>query len=303
MSTPDDPRNLLNELETLQRVLDDAASDQVDHTIPTLEPLEDIPVLDDLFAHSDEPSLQPEPPILSAEPPALRAVPTPKKTATQSPAAQSSATQSPVTPQSPIPNPAASAAKVTSGNPFLPQAILDRLAHEREAAQYSAEQAQATMAKIMANSPDEPLRFDHEKPSAPEPSSAPAALRPAMLKEAMLKEAMAKEAMAAEAATNISHIGGQPGSANNNADQQAMSILDSVLNGDHSDDAVEHSLNSLFGEQPEPAPQPSNNQAAQAALSARLSSFEKARLIDELVDEMLPLMEAKLRAALKDRLG
>jgi len=298
MSTPDDPRNLLNELETLQRVLDDAASDQVDHTIPTLEPLEDIPVLDDLFAHSDEPSLQPEPPILSAEPPALRAVPTPKKTATQSPGVQSSATQSPVTPQSPVANPAASAARVTSGNPFLPQAILDRLAHEREAAQYSAEQAQATMAKIMANSPDEPLRFDHEKPSAPEPSSAPAALRPAML-----KEAIAKEAMSAEAATNISHIGGQPGSANDNADQQAMSILDSVLNGDHSDDAVEHSLNSLFGEQPESAPQPSNNHAAQAAPSARLSSFEKARLIDELVDEMLPLMEAKLRAALKDRLG
>ena len=163
------------------------------------------------------------------------------------------------------------------------------------------------MAKIMANSPDEPLRFDHEKPATPEPSSAPAALRPAML-----KEAMATESVATEAAANISRIGGQPDSANPDAaDKQAMSILDSVLNGDHSDHEVEHSLNSLFGDQPEPA-QPGDsdssdnsphNHAAQAAPSQSLSSFEKARLIDELVEEMLPLMEAKLRAALKDRLG
>ena len=49
MSNSNEPRDLLDELETLQRVLDDAASDQVDQAtaIPVIEPGEDIPVLSD----------------------------------------------------------------------------------------------------------------------------------------------------------------------------------------------------------------------------------------------------------------
>jgi hypothetical protein len=36
-----------------------------------------------------------------------------------------------------------------SGNPFLPQSMLDKLTIEREAAQHSAEEAHRTMQKVM----------------------------------------------------------------------------------------------------------------------------------------------------------
>ncbi|MCD8530685.1 MAG: hypothetical protein LRY66_04850, partial [Saccharospirillaceae bacterium] len=56
----DEPGNLLRELENLQRVLDDAASDQVDHgrNIPILDPVDDIPLLDELFSDNDIPVLK-----------------------------------------------------------------------------------------------------------------------------------------------------------------------------------------------------------------------------------------------------
>lgn len=221
MSTTNKPRDLLDELETLQQVLDDAASDQVnqDKLIPTLDPMTDIPVLDDLFGidenadltlpdeltsndlSSDSPSSEPSPlqaaPLSAVPPagnplekPALRAVSAPQPTAPQSASA-------PAEPQSPIPNNfSRSSVSITadslksspSSNPFLPKAILEKLAQEREAAQYSAEQAQATMAKIMSNAPEEPFRFDHEKTKASTDSNGISSLEKAALIDELVKE-------------------------------------------------------------------------------------------------------------------
>jgi hypothetical protein len=64
MSTEKDSRSILDELETLQRVLDDAAGEQVDlnRALTQLNTVDDIPVLSDLFSRE-------EPPILKAVPP------------------------------------------------------------------------------------------------------------------------------------------------------------------------------------------------------------------------------------------
>jgi len=200
----DEPGNLLRELENLQRVLDDAASDQVDHSrcIPTLDPTDDIPLLDELFSENDIPVLK----AVSAKPTAvpLRPIADSSRPANQpaAKAAESNATQNkpaegkpqaasprPVLRAQPLPdvviqrpqgdmparpaqvsaaplvgtettapvttpateasgNTGAAPARV-SANPFLPQAILDRLTQEREAAQHSAQEAHRTMQRVM----------------------------------------------------------------------------------------------------------------------------------------------------------
>ena len=67
MSTEKDTRNLIDELETLQRVLDDAAGEQVDlqHALTQLNTVDEVPILSDLFSRE-------EPPILRAVPPPQR---------------------------------------------------------------------------------------------------------------------------------------------------------------------------------------------------------------------------------------
>ena len=228
MSNSNEPRDLLDELETLQRVLDDAASDQVDQAtaIPVIEPGEDIPVLSDALTDKTmSQSLPSEPPLLKPEAPVLKAVAAPafnpnlpssneaifpveEEAASfhahsiadlidnaldnneeafvdlfdqqpelpnnddveiptlldsdvfappepQQPAAPQQAVTTEQPPETQRPAPQAKST-VASNNPFLPQAVLERLAREREAAQYSAEQAQATMAKIMGTPPTEP---------------------------------------------------------------------------------------------------------------------------------------------------
>ena len=226
MSNPDDPRDLLDELETLQRVLDDAASDQVDRdqSAPSLDPLElgsleNIPVLDELFGEPDKPAASDK-----QQRPGLRAVPDVPAPSDDNPAPGEQHPLAGLTAASTsLPDPAAtrtstpSVARV-SGNPFLPQAILDKLAHEREAAQYSAEQAQATMAKIMGSAVDDPCTFD-----------------------------------------------------------------------DLSDDEPEISADTPLAE---PAP----------LASQAISDRHKAAIIDELVEEMLPQIEARLRQLLADKL-
>lgn len=162
-SGKDSPANLLRELETLQRVLDGAADDQIEleKRIPVLDPLDDIPLLDDLIQHPDIPVLR----AVRSEPAARPATPAAQPTEAAGTARFSAAnisrvlqqsqqlSQQPVqqpVPQPPAPKPlAAATAPRTSGNPFLPQSVLDRLSHEREAAQHSAEEAQRTMQKVM----------------------------------------------------------------------------------------------------------------------------------------------------------
>lgn len=162
-SGKDSPANLLRELETLQRVLDGAADDQIEleKRIPVLDPLDDIPLLDDLIQHPDIPVLR----AVRSEPAARPATPAAQPTAAAGTARLSAAnisrvlqqaqplSQQPVqqpVPQPPAPKPlAAATAPRTSGNPFLPQSVLDRLTQEREAAQHSAEEAQRTMQKVM----------------------------------------------------------------------------------------------------------------------------------------------------------
>lgn len=147
----DSPTNLLRELETLQRVLDGAAGEQVelDKLIPVLDPLEDIPVLDELFANDDIPVLKAVPrPAPAAPKPAPDNAPVPPViTERHSPASISRVLQQVQQAQSRTEtNPAP--ARI-SGNPFLPQSVLDRLTQEREAAQHSAEEAHRTMQKVM----------------------------------------------------------------------------------------------------------------------------------------------------------
>lgn len=197
----DEPGNLLRELENLQRVLDDAASDQVDHgrNIPTLDPVDDIPLLSELFSENDIPvlkavtakaaavPLQPtadnrraetkpaeakqtedkttdnKPQPASARP-VLRAQPLPdvviQRPHGDQPAQRAQVSAAPVATATTNTEPAATdallaAAELTpaparvSANPFLPQAILDRLTQEREAAQHSAQEAHRTMQKVM----------------------------------------------------------------------------------------------------------------------------------------------------------
>tara|TARA_R110001583_G_scaffold14629_3_gene60775 strand:- start:2009 stop:2851 length:843 start_codon:yes stop_codon:yes gene_type:complete len=60
MSTENDSRNLLDELETLQRVLDDAAGEQIDleRALTQLNTVDEVPVLSDLFSRDEPPALR-----------------------------------------------------------------------------------------------------------------------------------------------------------------------------------------------------------------------------------------------------
>jgi hypothetical protein len=163
----DEPTDLLRELENLQRVLDDAAGEH-GADIPVLEPMDDIPVLDDLFNADEAPTLRavnaavsnvtplrPQTPAVEAAPAADAQVAMEKDAqhneaealadANVAPQAKAEAPAEPVSPGASTPAPKAG----ISANPFLPQSVLDRLAQEREAAQHSAEEAHRTMQRVM----------------------------------------------------------------------------------------------------------------------------------------------------------
>ena len=62
MSTDNKSRDLYDELKTLQRVLDDAAGEQIDleRALTQLNTVEEVPVLSDLFGSDDDiPALKP----------------------------------------------------------------------------------------------------------------------------------------------------------------------------------------------------------------------------------------------------
>jgi len=173
---PKDSADLLRELENLQRVLDDASGETVEFgsEIPVLEPItDDIPVLSDLFndeipvlksvnkSRAAKPQPEPKPPQQQAKPQSpAKSFPSgvipPEKIADviahqeQSRPAPESTIDSlldPVATEATVP-PAPVVSK-QSTNPFLPQAVLDRLQTERIAAQQSAEEAQHTMQRVM----------------------------------------------------------------------------------------------------------------------------------------------------------
>ncbi len=130
----DTPTNLLRELENLQKVLDGFSDDSFDATIPILEPIaDDIPVLNEFFEDKKVNALKAV---------AKASVPAPAPTAT-TPKART---------EPPVNIPTLGANQMIhkpSGNPFLPQSMLDKLTVEREAAQHSAEEAHRTMQKVM----------------------------------------------------------------------------------------------------------------------------------------------------------
>ncbi|MCA6065337.1 hypothetical protein [Thalassolituus marinus] len=163
----DEPTDLLRELENLQRVLDDAAGEH-GADIPVLEPMDDIPVLDDLFNADEVPTLRavnaavsnvtplrPQTPAVEAEPTAdadtaLEEAPQLKEAeaVVDTDLAVPAIAETPAEPVSPAVSTQAPKASI-SANPFLPQSVLDRLAQEREAAQHSAEEAHRTMQRVM----------------------------------------------------------------------------------------------------------------------------------------------------------
>lgn len=128
----DTPTNLLRELENLQKVLDGFSDDSFDTKIPILEPIaDDIPVLNELFEDKKVNALK-----------AVAKAPAPAATATAPKASPESQTNIPTLGANQMVN-------KPSGNPFLPQSMLDKLTVEREAAQHSAEEAHRTMQKVM----------------------------------------------------------------------------------------------------------------------------------------------------------
>jgi hypothetical protein len=221
MSTKKESRNLLDELETLQQVLDDAAGEQVDleRALTQLNTVDEVPVLSDL--HAEPESTAPLKPVSGTKPAAVMTPLRPvskapnhpldlrsqlrqlspsealdalhkqidslpeeqrlgedwfgKRAATEAqalaetqapaetvtlddilgeadsgtPAApdtqvsdtKTQDTAAPKTTSTPTPN----AADGNAANPFLPQSVIDRLTHERLAAQHSAEEAHRTM--------------------------------------------------------------------------------------------------------------------------------------------------------------
>ncbi len=165
----DTPGNLLRELETLQRVLDGAADDQIEleKRIPVLNPLDDIPLLDELFGDDNAPVLKAvnKAPVTPLRPQApahpVAPITAPAAMPRMTPANVSRTLQDLLPPENsaPVPDTASAATpsadapaarpRASSGNPFLPQSVLDRLTQEREAAQQSAEEAHRTMQKVM----------------------------------------------------------------------------------------------------------------------------------------------------------
>jgi|GEM_PF-1121440 len=226
MSTKKESRNLLDELETLQQVLDDAAGEQVDleRALTQLNTVDEVPVLSDLHAEPESTAplkpvsgtkpaaamtplrpvskapnhpldLRPQPRQLSpsealdalhkqidslpeeqrlgedwfgkraaTEAQALAETQAPAETVTlddilgeadsgtpaapdtqvsdtKTPDTKTQDTAAPKTTSTPTPN----AADGNAANPFLPQSVIDRLTHERLAAQHSAEEAHRTM--------------------------------------------------------------------------------------------------------------------------------------------------------------
>ncbi len=224
MSTKKESRNIVDELETLQQVLDDAAGEKVnlERALTQLNTVDDVPLLSDLFGETlpepdavlrpitggktaaisalkpSQPSSPDGPLDLSPQPQQLTpaealdaiqnqidALPadqrtgedwfepvesheadlslvTPIRAATtpdtpSSETAPDATTEEASTPsaehQSPEQRPTESSASVDaepklSANPFLPQAVLDRLTRERLAAQHSAEEAHRTMQRV-----------------------------------------------------------------------------------------------------------------------------------------------------------
>lgn len=97
MSTEKDSRSILDELETLQRVLDDAAGEQIDlnRALTQLNTVDDIPVLSDLFSREEPPILKAVPPSQGNKVTALNTPRYPKQSSSPIPV------QLPVQPQSP----------------------------------------------------------------------------------------------------------------------------------------------------------------------------------------------------------
>ena len=183
-TSTEEPADLLRELETLQRVLDDATGDNPDYAnIPVLEPLsDDIPVLDELF-QDDIPVLKPvsvakpvasaasaapQHPLAQPDQPVATTF-APDKIADAIAQARPDATAdgtledlfgaapdeyedigAPEVAHEVVPPelPPIATTKISS-NPFLPQAVLDRLQTERMAAQQSAEEAHRTMQRVL----------------------------------------------------------------------------------------------------------------------------------------------------------
>lgn len=271
MNKQDEPRDLLDELETLQRVLDDAASDQVDQkkAVPVIEPSDDIPVLDDLF--DDNGAV--EPPILKPEAPILKAVP---------------AAANP-TPHFTAPAPTV---RVSSGNPFLPQSILDRLAQEREAAQFSAEEAHRTMQKIMSSRPNDAEDYDNEH-------------NVTKLQASTSHNQNSNPGNHSDAADFADALSALALSDDNNSDQPGdgeNDILDQVLDGLSGGSSVDISGVEALLDQVAQAPDSQKAQqptAITANMHAPVTELQKAEIIDDLIDEIMPALEAKLRARLK----
>lgn len=288
MGKSDNPRDLLNELEHLQRVLDDTSkTDQQTESSDShdFDPLADIPILDDLFSESaDDPDQ-----ILSLDidAPATELAPFESPTEDMRLDSESGLNsnnsnldieQPPllkavdVKPEDlpPVEGTKSQTNILDGENPFLPKSMLSRLAEERQAAEHSAVEAQRSIQKMMEarihDLDDLEAEDQHDDVLkdlfGSNPSTTATDANSAANVRDLLNEITMNELTVVAPANNI---------ASNNA---------------ASNEANVHSIHPVDDEEP----------------TESLTSEQKQQLIDELVAEMLPEIEQKLRERLAQQL-
>lgn len=332
MSTEKDTRNLVDELETLQRVLDDAAGEQIDlqHALTQLNTVDEVPVLSDLLSRD--------------EPPILRAVPPLKQQAPIAPLRRSA----PVSP----------ASQVTSAIPANPGDILEALHQEvmRKAASRALEgesneddftsaleeaimnrhserilRAVPTLAEAlpddiplvtmetatapqpepeairtptpgMISTADVPVVTNRiatpvipAAPVAPAPVSAQAynTVKPATAVPPVVTDTVAQTAPTAAANPPVSEPVKPARSSNPFLPQEVLDRLTQErLAAQHSAEEAHRTMQRVMEKQ----------QAREAEALLRLSGEDKTQLINAIIEELTPVIQARLREKLRNML-
>ncbi|MCY0966668.1 hypothetical protein [Parathalassolituus penaei] len=334
MSTEKDTRNLVDELATLQQVLDDAAGEQIDlqHALTQLNTVDDVPVLSDMFSRD-------EPPILRAVPPLKQQAPIAplRRSAPVSPASQ----VTPATPANPgdilealhqeVMRKAANRALEGESNEddftsALEEAILDRHSERILRAvptlaealpddipvvtaiattpPHSAATATKPAAPGMISTADVPVVTNRvttpvrPAAAAPTPVSAQAynTVKPAAPVPPLMTEPAAPATQAAPTVT-AKQTAAEPAkparSSNPFLPQEVIDRLTQErLAAQHSAEEAHRTMQRVMEKQ----------QARESEAMHRLSSEDKTHLINAIVDEMTPIIQARLREKLRTML-
>ncbi|WP_430462806.1 hypothetical protein ACQUQU_08455 [Thalassolituus sp. LLYu03] len=263
----DSPGDLLRELENLQRVLDDAAGENVAHgrDIPVLDPMDDIPVLDDLFNTDDIP-------VLKAVPRSAKVTQLPVNRARPVTSAESAS-------GSDNPHPVAEAIAAVQAARLAVEAAKESAAKEISAAKASAVQEAA--AAVQTTPP---------ATSAATNTNTVAADATASVTDA--------SAQAADTSASSKPAAGKPASSNPFLPQ---AILDRLAQereaAQHSAEEAHRTMQKVMEQKQARA------QQTLAGMGKTLTQSQKDMLVDQLIAEMLPAITERLREKLKHLLN